>query len=47
MGAFDGATDTKIHVHVYAGEKGDYYKIDDGVPQFERIPPLSQPATDL
>jgi len=39
MGAFDGSTDTRIAVHVYAGEKGDYYDIADGVPQFATVPP--------
>jgi hypothetical protein len=42
MGAFDGATGTHLHVHVYAGEKGDYYEISDGVPQFETVPPPPQ-----
>jgi hypothetical protein len=39
MGAFDGPTDTKLAVHVHTAEKGDYYDIADGAPQFERIPP--------
>ena len=46
MGAFDGATEAKLHVHVFVGEKGDYYDIADGVPQFETIPPLPQPSAD-
>jgi len=33
MGAFDGATDTKIAVHIHVADKGDYYDINDGVPQ--------------
>ena len=33
MGAFDGATGTKVHVHVFTGDKGDYYDICDGLPQ--------------
>ena len=38
MGAFDGPTHSKVHVHVFVAEKGDYYELGDGVPQFERIP---------
>jgi hypothetical protein len=38
MGAFDGSTDVKIAVHIFVAEKGDYYDIADGVPQYERIP---------
>lgn len=30
MGAFDGPTDTHLHVHVHTAEKGDYYRIEDG-----------------
>jgi hypothetical protein len=33
MGAFDGPTKTRIAVHGHASQKGDYYEIDDGVPQ--------------
>jgi hypothetical protein len=39
MGAFDGPTDTHLHMHVYTAEKGDYYRIEDGVPQFMTVPP--------
>lgn len=46
MGAFDGPTDTHIELHIYTAEKGDYYEVDDGAPQFERIPPLPGPGTD-
>ena len=38
MGAFDGPTDAQLHVHVYTAEKGDYYRIEDGVPQFDTVP---------
>lgn len=38
MGAFDSVTDTRIAVHVFVSEKGDYYDIADGVPQRERAP---------
>ena len=38
MGAFDGSTGARLHIHIFVGEKGDYYEIADGVPQFERVP---------
>lgn len=36
MGAFDGPTDTKLRIHIYVADKGDYYDINDGVPQREQ-----------
>ncbi|MFO1018329.1 MAG: GFA family protein [Hyphomonadaceae bacterium] len=33
MGAFERPTDTKIAVHIFVADKGDYYDIADGVPQ--------------
>lgn len=33
MGAFDKPTDTKIKVHIFVADKGDYYEIADGLPQ--------------
>jgi hypothetical protein len=41
MGAFDGPTNTHLHVHVYTAEKGDYYDMADGVPEFETVPPAT------
>lgn len=41
MGAFDGPTGIHLHLHVYTAEKGDYYDIADGVPQFGTVPPHS------
>ena len=38
MGAFDTPTDTHLHVHIYLRDKGDYYKIADGVEQFATVP---------
>jgi len=38
MGAFDGDTGTKLHVHIFTAQKGDYYEIADGVEQFATIP---------
>jgi hypothetical protein len=31
-GAFDGDTDFVLAGHIYTGEKGNYYGIDDGLP---------------
>lgn len=33
MGAFDGPTETHLHVHIFVADKGDYYDIADGLPQ--------------
>jgi hypothetical protein len=33
MGAFDGASHTKLRQHIYVASKGDYYEICDGLPQ--------------
>ena len=33
MGAFDKPTDTKLHIHIFVADKGDYYDIADGLPQ--------------
>ena len=33
MGAFDGPTDTSLHIHIFVADKGDYYDIADGLPQ--------------
>lgn len=33
MGAFDDPTDTKLAIHIFVAEKGDYYDIADGLPQ--------------
>lgn len=33
LGAFDGPTHTRMHVHIHVAEKGDYYEIADGLPQ--------------
>jgi hypothetical protein len=35
MGAFDGPTHTKLAIHIFVADKGDYYDIADGVPQHE------------
>lgn len=33
LGAFDSPTDTKIKIHIFVGDKGDYYELTDGIPQ--------------
>lgn len=35
MGAIDAPTEVKLHRHIFAGFKGDYYEIGDGLPVFE------------
>jgi hypothetical protein len=35
MGAFDTPTHTKLKMHVHVKNKGDYYDISDGLPQFQ------------
>jgi len=42
MGAFDTPTRTRVAVHVYVADKGDYYDVADGVPRFDTIPPKPQ-----
>lgn len=37
-GTIDGQTNAKIREHIYVKDKGDYYEIDDGLPQFETHP---------
>lgn len=36
MGAFDTPTNTKLAMHIYVANKGDYYDIGDGLPQNEQ-----------
>ena len=33
LGLFDAPTGLRISKHTFVGDKGDYYEIDDGVPQ--------------
>jgi hypothetical protein len=33
LGALDSPTNTRIGIHVFVADKGDYYDITDGVPQ--------------
>jgi hypothetical protein len=36
MGAFDDPTGTRLHMHIFTSEKGDYYEIADGLPRHDR-----------
>jgi hypothetical protein len=38
MGAFDGETETQMGLHMFVTEKGDYYTMRDGLPQYPRNP---------
>ena len=33
MGAFEGPTHTRLERHIFVADKGDYYPLDDGLPQ--------------
>ena len=33
MGVFDTPTNTEMALHIFVAEKGDYYKITDGLPK--------------
>jgi hypothetical protein len=35
MGAFDSPTGTRLAIHIFVADKGDYYDIADGLPQNE------------
>jgi len=35
MGAFDGKTGLRLAKHTFVADKGDYYDIDDGLPQHQ------------
>jgi len=39
MGAFHGPTETNANLHIYVADKGDYYEIADGLPQYHTVPP--------
>jgi len=38
MGAFDKPTRTQLTMHIFTKDKGDYYEIPDGLPQYEQAP---------
>lgn len=45
-GAFDQPSGLKGDVHIFVRDKGDYYAIDDGLPQFEKSTPVITVADD-
>ena len=38
MGAFDTPTQAKLALHIFVADKGDYYEIADGLPQYASVP---------
>lgn len=38
MGVFDTPTHTALSMHIFVADKGDYYDIADGVPQYAQVP---------
>jgi len=36
MGAFDLPTGTRMEMHIFVADKGDYYDIEDGLPQHQQ-----------
>lgn len=45
-GSFDKPTGLSAESHIFVGDKGDYYSIDDGLPQFERSTPAIKVANE-
>ena len=45
-GAFDQPSGLEAEAHIFVVDKGDYYTIDDGLPQFERSTPDIKVAGD-
>jgi hypothetical protein len=45
-GAFDRPSGLKGAVHIFVADKGDYYAIDDGLPQFDGSTPSIKVAGD-
>lgn len=45
-GAFEQPSDLKAEMHIFVADKGDYYEITDGLPQFDRSTPAIKVAGD-
>ena len=45
-GAFDKPTGLSAVGHIFVADKGDYYSIDDGLPQHQQSAPVAEPARD-
>ena len=43
-GVFDGAPGLVGGSHIFVADKGDYYEIDDGLPDFAAWPPAGEPS---
>lgn len=39
IGAFDKPTEAQLRHHIFIADKGDYYDIADGLPQYPGFPP--------
>ena len=44
MGAFEKPTGTRVRLHIYVADKGDYYAITDDAPQYASHPGAGAPA---
>ena len=40
-GAFESPTEIEMERHIFCADKGDYYELDDGLPQYEAYPEKS------
>ena len=45
-GSFDSPTGLEAECHIFVADKGDYYEIDDGLPQFVRSTPSIKVADE-
>ncbi|KQZ96607.1 aldehyde-activating protein [Mesorhizobium sp. Root157] len=45
-GSFDMPTELEGECHIFVADKGDYYRIDDGLPQFARSSPSIKVADE-
>lgn len=45
-GSFDRPSGLAGQSHIFVSDKGDYYSIDDGLPQFEKSAPSIKVAND-
>jgi hypothetical protein len=45
-GSLDNTTGLDVKGHIFVAEKGDYYKITDGLPQYESYPPQGTRQTE-
>lgn len=45
-GSFDAPTGMQGECHIFVADKGDYYEIDDGLPQFDKSTPTIKVAEE-